>query len=208
MIEIRKDFVVYAHYTIDTNELFYIGEGTLERSKRKNHRNRWWKFKVNKHNGFKIEIWFTNLTKELSEHYETELIIWHKNNGFNLTNICDGPMFKNHWLIGAPKEMHPMYGKKNPNASKRMSQWNKEHSGINHPKYGKPSPSTIERNKTGTFKRFKKSIRCNETGQIFESVKDAYAYLNKKPNCTEISKHLSGSRSHAFGFTWSYVTSY
>lgn len=48
-------FYTYAHYTADTNEIFYIGKGQKNRFKKSDNRNRWWHNKVNKH-GFVAKI--------------------------------------------------------------------------------------------------------------------------------------------------------
>ena len=106
------NFVVYEHYTSDTNELFYIGEGRPDRPYSHRHRNRYWKFKVNKHGGFTVKIVAENITKVCAEKLEKELIKEYKDKGIELTNLCDGTIFGTHWLIGKPKEIHPMYGKK------------------------------------------------------------------------------------------------
>ena len=200
----RNDFVVYAHYTLDTNRLFYIGEGTLKRSKDKSNRNRWWNFKVAKH-GFKVKILYNNLTKIQAENIETRLIRNLKKRGSNIVNICIGPMYKNNWILNIPKELHPMYGRKLPYASKRMIEWNKNHSGKNSPVYGLKRPDLILRNKLGNFIRYSTPIICNETGQIFKSIKEATKFLDLPENSTCIHKNLSGYRSHCKNFTWSYL---
>lgn len=55
-----KDFYVYAHYTLDTNELFYIGKGKGKRADDKRQRNRFWNFIVDKH-GFYSKKLIENL---------------------------------------------------------------------------------------------------------------------------------------------------
>lgn len=200
----RTDFVVYAHYTLDTNELFYIGEGSLKRSNSTSHRNRWWNFKVKKH-GFRVRILYSNLTKIQAENIETRLIRNLKKRNSKIVNICVGPMFKNHWILNVPKEQHPMFGKKSPNASKRMSEWNKTHLGINSPVYGLKRPDLIERNKAGEFHRHTKKIMCIETQQIFNSIKEANDFLSLPKNSTCINKNLSGSRTHCKNFTFIYL---
>lgn len=198
-----NDFVVYEHYTPDTNELFYVGEGRPDRPYSTRNRNRFWKFKVKKHQGFVVKIVSNNISKLEAEDLELFLIKEYKSNGIELTNLCEGTMFNTHWLVGKPKEIHPMYGKKHPNP--KLSEWNKQHSGELSPTYGKKRPDLSERNKTGLFKRFTRKIMCVETEVIYNSVKEAYLSLNKSPKSSEISKHLGGNREHAFGFHWVYV---
>ena len=202
----RKNFVVYAHYTLDTNKLFYIGEGSIKRSKSSFNRNRWWRYKVNKH-GFIVKILYNNLTKKEAEKIESRLIKNLKKRNCDIVNICIGPMLKNHWILSIPKELHPMYGKKRPECSERLKQWNKEHCGSKSPVHGLKRPDLIERNKSGLFIRFKKPIICNETGQTFESVSEAIKILGYSSKCSGISKVLTGIRKHYKGFTYSYLKS-
>jgi hypothetical protein len=197
-----KNFVVYEHYTPDTNELFYVGEGRPNRPYSSNSRNRHWKSKVKKHNGFVVKIIRNNLTKQESESIEKELIVSYRNNNIKLTNYCEGPMFCNHWLTNQPKEVHPMYGKKRPNP--KLSEWNKSHNGELSPTYGMKRPDLSERNKSGLFKRYTRKVLCIETGIIFNSIKEATISLGKSPKSAEINKHLNGSRKHAFGYHWQY----
>jgi hypothetical protein len=64
---------VYAHYTVDTNELFYIGMGRYNRCNQKRTRNKYWKRVYDKH-GRRIEIVSSNLTQENALEYEKQLI--------------------------------------------------------------------------------------------------------------------------------------
>lgn len=64
-------FFVYGHYTLDTDKLFYIGEGTKRRINDRSNRNRYWNFKVKKH-GFTSKVFHSNLTKEDAQKIEME----------------------------------------------------------------------------------------------------------------------------------------
>lgn len=198
-----KNFVVYEHYTPDTNELFYVGEGRPTRPYSSRSRNRYWKFKVEKHNGFVVKIKQKDLTKVEAENLEKKLIKEYKNQGIKLTNLCEGTMFGSHWLAGKPKEMHPLFGQKRPNPV--LAEWNKIHCGELSPTFGIKRPDLSERNKSGDFKRFTKKIICIETNIIYDSIKKATIAMGKKPTCNEINKHLKGDRKHAFGFHWKYL---
>jgi len=202
IIMVDKNFVVYEHYTPDTNELFYVGEGRPDRPYSTRNRNRYWKFKVKKHNGFVVKIVKENISKEDAESLEKKIILEYKNNDVKLTNLCDGPMFENHWLIGKPKELHPLFGKKRPNP--KLSEWNKIHCGELSPVYGKKRPDLSERNKSGQFKRFTRKVICVETGIIYNSIREATIAMNRNPKSVEINKHLGGDRKHAFGYHWEY----
>jgi hypothetical protein len=197
-----KKFVVYEHYTPDTNELFYVGEGRPDRPFSTRNRNRYWKFKVKKHNGFVVKIVKDDITKEDAEKLEEFLISEYRKKNFELTNMCDGTMFGTHWLVGKPKELHPFFGKKHPNP--KLAEWNKLHCGELSPVYGIKRPDLSERNKSGQFKRFTRKVICIETGVIYDSIKLATIAMGKNPNCTSINKHLGGNRKHAFGYQWAY----
>jgi hypothetical protein len=181
-----NDFVVYKHYTADEHVLFYIGEGRPSRANDIKYRNRYWNHVVAKH-GFYSKIVYNGLTKDNSEELETRLIKIYKRSKSvkcKLTNLCDGPMFKHHWLANAPKEIHPMYGKKHPNP--KLAQWNREHSGENSPTYGLKRPDLAGRNRLSDFTRSTKKVQCIETGQIFDSCKRIFEHFGIKA-----SGHLS-----------------
>lgn len=203
---IKNNFVVYAHYTPDTNELFYIGEGRPTRAKQKSSRNRYWNFKVQKHGSFVVRILKSNLSKSEAQSFEKHLIhFFSKVNDVNLVNFCIGPMFDSHWLLSADKTNHPMYGKKRPDVSIRISEWNRNHSGKDSPTYGLKRPDLIERNKKSIFKRFTKKVVCIETGVVYNSLKEVNELFLAKSNSTTLVKHLKGHRKKAFGHTWKYV---
>lgn len=78
-------FYVYGHYTADTNQLFYIGVGTILNFKTKKHsqiytrayhfsrRTKFWKYIANKH-GVKIKILFEFANKQDCLDEERKLI--------------------------------------------------------------------------------------------------------------------------------------
>ena len=182
-------FLVYGHYTSDTNELFYIGEGTLKRAHTSCGRNIYWKRKASKHNGFKVKIFSKDMTKHEATRLESKMIKALKKRGYKLTNILDSTICK--------------YWKERPNP--RLAQWNKDHSGILSPVYGLKRPDLSERNKTGSFKRFVKPVRCIELDKIFNSVQEANIYFGKV-NSTHITQYIKGQRKTAHKHTWEYVT--
>jgi len=193
----RSDFVVYAHYKQDNNELFYIGEGTVKRAYSKHSRSKYWKNTVKKHNGFITKILYENLTKEMAEYIETNLIKFYKEIGYHIVNFCIGPAFKNHWLLNSPKERHPMFGKKMPEQSKRIIEWNKLHSGVKSPTYGLKRPDLTERNKLGLNC---KKIICIETNEVFDSIKKASEKYGR------ISQKALKFGNKSRGFHWEYFT--
>lgn len=67
-------FCVYLHRRKDNQEVFYIGKGTLSRTKDKTNRSKRWKQIVEESSGFQIEIYKDNLTEDEALTIETELI--------------------------------------------------------------------------------------------------------------------------------------
>ena len=99
----QRVYYTYAHYTADTNILFYIGVGTIlntktfkertrySRAYHTNGRNKYWKNVVNKH-GFRVKILNLFETKEESLFEEKNLISKYGNriNKGLLVNMSDG----------------------------------------------------------------------------------------------------------------------
>jgi len=183
------DFVVYIHYTLDTNEPFYVGEGKLRRSSTNSGRNVFWQRVFKKH-GKRVEIYKTGLTKKEAQILESQMVEKLLGEGARLTNIIDCS------CSVLPEN------RKNP----RLSQWNKEHNGELSPVWGLRRPDLSERNKNGEFNRFKKKVQCIETGQIFESIREASIFFGRKPSNSNIIQQIKGDRKTALGYTWKYVT--
>ncbi len=102
--DVIRNHYVYAHYTADTNQLFYIGIGSHRPgntvgkkylraySCAKSQRNIYWLGKYKKH-GRIVKILFDNLTEKEAKYKEIELIAKYgtyiKKTGF-LCNISEG----------------------------------------------------------------------------------------------------------------------
>jgi hypothetical protein len=195
-----KNFVVYAHYIIETEEIFYIGEGRPKRAKDKFNRNKHWNNKVAKHGGFGVKIISKNLTKREAEELEIKLIEEYRNNGSKLVNVCNGPMIENHWLLGKPKEMHPMFGKT------FKAPWISESNIRRTGRKLKPRPDLVERNKSNKGKSIdslKKKVICAETNIIYESLSAAAEEING--SVSKISRACINGGRHK-GFHWKKVT--
>jgi hypothetical protein len=160
--------VVYRHRRIDTNEIFYIGMGYLKRAyaKDSNKRNQIWNRIINK-TDYKVEIVAENLTWE--EACELEILLISKygrinlNTGTlaNLTNGGDG--------------------------SKGCSPSQETRDKISNFHKGKPvtqeSKDKMRKAKEGKYflsnnPNAKKVINI-ETGEIFETAKEAALSINK-----------------------------
>jgi len=84
-----NDKVVYLHIRKDTNSIFYIGMGSVRRSKSKNGRNNLWNKIVNKA-GFYVCLFKENLTSKSAKELEIKLIKYYKSIGVFLCNFTDG----------------------------------------------------------------------------------------------------------------------
>lgn len=82
-------FYTYAHYKADTNEIFYIGKGTGNRSNVKAKRSNHWKSIVDKH-GLHIEILARFESESEALDHEKFLIFTFRSMGFILCNMTDG----------------------------------------------------------------------------------------------------------------------
>jgi hypothetical protein len=87
-------YYTYAHFTLDTDKLFYIGKGKVskgntQRYKQTFNRNRWWHNKVNKH-GFKYEVLCQFKTEEEALEHEKFLIKTFKDLNYELVNLTNG----------------------------------------------------------------------------------------------------------------------
>lgn len=190
------NFVVYFHYVDSESDPFYIGEGRLKRAYSNSHRNRHWHFKVNKHNGYSVKIMYTGLTKDEAQSIEETLIAEYRTKGVQLTNVCAGAMYKHCWMVGLPKEQHPMYGKHYPNPA--VSESNKRRKGIKL----KPRPDLVLRNQTQTINHYTRPVRCIETGEVFPSMTAAAIHVNI--HNSKIHRAIkTGCRSR--GYHWEYV---
>lgn len=81
--------VVYLHIRKDTNAIFYVGIGSLERAYSKFGRNNWWNKIANKA-GFDVNILCKNLTSQEAKLMEIALIRRYKSMGMELCNLTDG----------------------------------------------------------------------------------------------------------------------
>lgn len=185
----EDDFVVYVHYTLETNLPFYVGEGKLRRSTTNCGRNSFWQ-NVFKKYGKRVEVIKTGLTKKEAQILESKTIRELRDQGHRLTNI-----------IECSFSVLPEY-RKNP----RLTEWNKIHRGELSPTYNLKRPDLVSRNKTGNFLRHKRKVQCVETGQIFESIVDANLFNGKNIKNSHITQQIKGDRKTALGYTWKYLT--
>ncbi len=87
-----NDKVVYFHKRNDTNEVFYVGIGSIERAHTISGRSKWWKRIVNKV-GYTIEIVHEGLTWDMATLLEIKYIKDFGRRNINtgiLINMTDG----------------------------------------------------------------------------------------------------------------------
>lgn len=71
-----KKYCVYQHIRLDTNEVFYVGIGTIRRPYERLRRSLWWKNIVCK-TQYKVEILYTDLDRATACDKERELIAYY-----------------------------------------------------------------------------------------------------------------------------------
>ncbi len=84
--------VVYKHLKKDSDEVFYIGIGSVERSRKKSQRNKWWNNVVNKY-GYDIEIIHYGLDYGQAQEFEKFYIMLYGRRDLNqgtLVNLSHG----------------------------------------------------------------------------------------------------------------------
>jgi hypothetical protein len=191
-----RGFVVYAHFVDGEPDPFYIGEGRPKRARDRSNRNRYWRFKVEKHGGFRHEIVASGMSKSEAESMERALIREHRARGTRLTNICAGPMFDRGGRAGRPKHEHPMFGRRF--SAPWIAESNRRRSGLKL----KPRPDLAERNRAGGLRHYTRAVVCVETGVEFPSIVLASEFAGVHDS--KIHRALKeGGRSG--GYRWRYV---
>lgn len=150
-------YYTYAHYTADTNKIFYIGKGCGYRFKVKSKRSKFWQNVVAKH-GYRAEILAKWPTEAEAFEHEKFLIECFRDLDFKLVNHSNGGE-GNSGLVHSEetkRKFKQRTGEKNPNYGNR---------GEKNPLFGKPNaqakelgkawlgkkrPYVAERNKTRT----------------------------------------------------------
>lgn len=205
-----KNYYVYAHFTVDSNELFYIGKGTKNRAHSDRGRNKYWHNIVNKH-GYKVIILINNLTEESSLIQEFLGIKQLKPKA----NLTKGGTGGNTTAFYSKQDLE----KKRVKCSrKRQLFWknkdNKEKNEIlknAHKAVSKmwsdmdPVQKSNEQKRRSNMRSLK-AVKCLNNGKIYKSAKQAGEAL-KLPNAKSINRVAKGDRPHYKNFKFKYVTS-
>lgn len=169
-------YCVYIHKRKTDGKIFYVGKGSLKRSRSSSGRSSYWHNVVNKY-GFVSSIVQSNIKE--SEAFELEIFLISEIGRSNLCNLTDGGE-------GC--------------SGRKMSDHNREKL-INFNKGKRPSNKAI---KASIEKHsIKVGTTC---GLSFNSLKEAKNYLIsigfKKASVSSISSCIRGLTNKAYGFEW------
>lgn len=179
---------------------------------------------------FEHEILYENLTKEIAEAKEIELIAMYNSTdrecGYNISSGGCAPSLGLRWKLSdevrqkRSGKKHWMYGKHLTDEQKKHL--SKLNSGHRHPQYGThrseetkrkiaekqrckkltdEQKKQISESLKGNIPVNRKKVRCVETGEVFESIESAKRIFG----ITCIWKALQDSNRTAGGFHWEYV---
>lgn len=200
----------YIHRRADDGKVFYVGKGSIKRSKSSWGRNTWWARVKAKH-GIVVELvaqWPSE--REAFEH-ESFLIACFRGMGEPLVNMTDG----GGGCVGAVRSAAAIDATARANRGRRRSDQGRENMRraqieLAATPYGKArSAAFAELNRrAGSDNRNAKRIRCVDTGQMFLTLADAAVWAagaaGKKPDYTNISNTIAGRQKTAYGYRWSF----
>ena len=212
----KNNICVYQHKRLDTNEIFYIGIGSVKRANVTNTRSKYWKRIINKH-GYKIEILFDNLTRLEACQIEQYLIKYYGRKDLklgklvNMTDGGDGGLNQIKSKEGIEKIRKSATGRKhtpetieklrNIHLGKKLSEEHKEklriaHLGKKHDTENRKKLSEETKLKMSLSKTGSKNIRSIKviniiTLEIFDTI--AKAAEKTKIPLTTFYTHLNGS---------------
>lgn len=191
-------YYTYAHYTKDTNKLFYIGKGTFykqgdfKRAYAKAGRNRYWENKVKNHGGFTVKILACWAKEQEAFCHEEFLISVLKDELVNLTTGGEGTSGRQQSQEEKDKRAARLRGqKRTEQALQNMSEAQKKN---------KIALEMLEKAR----KAQKKKILCVDTGVVYDSLLDA----GKKTGIVfqNISKACKKQRPSAGGYSWEFIS--
>lgn len=207
-------YYTYAHFTKDTNELFYIGKGHYRkerpqatRAASSKGRNKYWNNIVKKHGGFTYEVlaeWPTE--KEALEH-EMFLIPLFKEMNFRLCNLTNGGEGMSGWKHTEEhkKKMSEFqkgntYCKGKKLSKERIEALSKLHKGV--PKT-KEHREKLSKARTGLkIPATWKKVICLTTNEVFDSVSEAALKTTCDPS--HIVKCCKGTLSKTKNLRFTY----
>jgi len=201
-------FYTYAHYTADTNELFYIGKGTRTRFKQVCNRNKWWHNKVSKH-GFvsKILAWWDTESEALD--HEKVLIDCMEDMGVVLVNIQKARGKES----GGWKQSIEQRKEKSRSTKARwesLTEEQKKETSVRFSNFLKGLPKTEEHKQNLSKARLGlkvpkiwKPVKCLTTGVVYDSVTEAS--VKTKCDASHIVKCCKGKLKKIKNLEFAYV---
>lgn len=190
-------YYTYAHFTKDTNKLFYIGKGTFskqgdfKRANAKIGRSSYWQNKVKKHGGFTVEILARWETEQEAFYHEEFLISIFKDTLVNLTAGGEGNSGRKQPQEEKDKRAASIRGQKRTQQTlQNMSEAQKKN---------KVALEMLEKAREAQ----KKKILCVDTGVVYNSLTDA----SKQTEIIfqNISKVCKKQRPRAGGYRWEFI---
>lgn len=190
-------YYTYAHFTKDTNKLFYIGKGSFtkqgdfKRANARTGRNSYWKNKVKKHNGFTVQILAVWKTEQEAFVHEEFLISVLKDKLVNLTSGGEGCSGRVQSKTERDKRANSNRGKKRSlETLANMSKAQKNNS---------ISLAVLSEAR----EKQKKQVLCVDTGIVYSSLSEAGRLSGIL--FQNISKACKGIRQHAGGYKWEFI---
>lgn len=207
-----NNFYIYAHYTKDNNELFYIGKGKGDRAYSKKGRNKYWKSVSDKHD-YTITILIKNL-QEYDAFIQEILAIKELSPKCNLTA---GGYGGNTTLKYDSIKMEKF---KSKCSKSKLKWWNSKD--VDYKKnHCKPAATavkkmweemnklekSVEQKRRNSFKKLKK-IKCLNNKKVYNSVKEAAIDLNINGKFSHdyIRRVAKGIRTSFNNYKFIYVT--
>lgn len=191
-------FYIYAHWTLDTEEIFYIGKGIKNRCYSIANRSLWWNNIVNKHNYY-ITIIEINLEESLAfdkEKYWIDLY-GRRQLGGKLINLTDGGEGVSGKIYTEQEKLDKSeHYKANPSIWKRSSYFGESRFGEDNPNYG-------------NHKLGKAIVQLDLDGNLigeYMSAKEAGEAVGSPSN--SVSAVATGKRQKLKGFIFLYKDSY
>ena len=167
---------VYLHKRLDDSQVFYIGHGSISRSKSKDGRNKLWNKIVREAGGFEIEYLLLNISKSEAKQIENNFLDKPKPE-WNLINIKGSENVKEiDYDLG---NEYFQYDETSPTCLI----WKKVHQKDRHSEIGKPAGSKQSR---GCFK-----VRLFKKDYLVHRI--IYLLFNGKLDASKVIDHVDGN---------------
>lgn len=203
-----NNYYIYFHYTLDNNELFYIGKGKDNRAYNHLGRNDYWKRVVDKH-GIVIKIVKSSLSESLAFKYEIYFISKLKPK----CNLTPGGYGGNTTAKYSPKQKEEFYSKCSISKKKwwetvpkieREKILKKSHEAISNMWKNMNTIKKSEEQRRRNSLRRKKAILCLNNNKAYIDANEASKDLNIR--AASIRRVACGERPHTQNYKFIYAT--